>query len=115
RASAEEPDTLEQVAGRHARRREDEVLARGEVLGVVDAVLVAVTHPRTALTLVVAAVPEPGLDLAAEAAQRGRGDHALGRAADAHHRVDAGARDRRRDRRRQVAIADQLDPSAGSP
>ena len=53
-----------------------------------------------------------GLDLAAEAAQRRRGEHALGRAADAHDGVHAGARDRARDRGRQVAVADQLDPRA---
>ncbi len=59
----------------------------------VDAVLVAVAHPRAARALVVVAVAEARLDLAAEAAQRGRRDHALRRAADAHDGVDAGARD----------------------
>ena len=37
----------------------------------------------------------------------------FGRAADAHHRMDAGARHGARDRRRQVAVADELDPGAG--
>ena len=61
----------------------------------VDAVLVAVAHPLAARPLVVVAVPEAGLDLATEAAQRGGGDHALRRAADAHDGVDARARTRR--------------------
>ena len=91
RAAAEEADALEEVAGRDAGRGEDEVLARGEVLGAVDAALVAVAHPRAALALLVVAIPEAGLDLAAEAAQGRRGDHALRGAADAHDRVDAGA------------------------
>ena len=85
----------------------------GEVLGAVDAVLVRVPeHPRRALALLVVPEPEPRLELAAEAAQRRRGDHALGRAADAHHGVDAGALDGAADRGRDVAVADELDPGA---
>jgi hypothetical protein len=74
-----------------------------------------VAHRRAAGPLLVAAVAEPRLDLAAEAAQRGRGQHALGCAADAHDRMDAGARDRARDRGGEVAVGDQLDPGAGLP
>src|SRR5690349_21360907 len=110
--AAEEADTVEQVTIGDARRREDEVIARGEVLGVVDPALVPVAHPGTALALVVAAIPEAGLDLATQAAQRGGGDHALRRAADAHDGVNACALDRARDRRREVAVGDQLDPGA---
>src|SRR5262245_6616181 len=113
-AAPEEAHSLEQVAGRHAGRREHEVLARGQVLGPVDAALVAVAHPRATGPLVVVAVPEAGLDLAAEAAHRRGGDHALRRAADAHHRMHAGAGDRAADRGRQVAVADELDPGAGT-
>src|SRR4029453_1993721 len=94
-------------------RREDERVARRELLRVIDALLVAVAHRRATRPLLVAAIPESRLDLAAEAAQRGSGQHAFRRAADPHHRVDAGALDRAADRGRQVAIADQLDPRSG--
>ena len=95
---------------------EDEVLARREVLRPVDpALVVVVAHPARAGAFLVVAEPEAGLDLAAEAAQRGGGDHALGGAADAHDGVDAGPRDGARDGRREVAVADQLDPGTGRP
>src|SRR6185503_11852530 len=64
RAAAEEANAFEEVARRDAGRREDEVLARGEVLGPVDAALVAVAHSGAAGPLVVVAVLEPSLDLA---------------------------------------------------
>ena len=114
-AAAEIAHALEQVAGRDAGRGEDEVLARREVLGRVDALLVAVAHRRAARPLLVAAVAEAGLDLAAEAAQRGGRQDALRRAADAHDGVDAGALDRAADRGRQVAVGDELDPRPGPP
>ena len=44
-----------------------------------------VAHPPARAALLVVAEPEARLDLAAEAAQGGGRDHALGRAADAHH------------------------------
>ena len=62
-------------------------------------------HRVGARALLVAAPAQPRLDLTAQAAQRGRGEHALRRAADAHHRVHAGAADGARDGRRQVAVA----------
>ena len=52
-------------------------------------------------------------DLAVQTAHRRRGQHAFGRAADAHHRVNAAAGHRRGDARRQVAVANQLDARAG--
>src|SRR3954453_10382401 len=114
-AAAEEPNALEQVAGGDAGGGEDEVVARSQVLRDVHAVLVAVAHPRAAFSLLVAPIPEACLDLAAEAAQGRRGDHALGRAAGPHDRVDAGARDRAGDRRRQVPVPDELDARARLP
>ncbi len=114
-AATEEADALEQVAGGHPGRREHEVLARRQVLGRVDPVLVAVAHPRAAFPLLVVAVAEARLDLATEATQRGGRDDALRRAADAHDGVDAGARDRAGDGGRQVAVADELDARAGRP
>src|SRR5829696_3633882 len=114
-AAAEEPHALEQVARRDPGRREHEILARREVLGSVNATLVAVAHPGAAGALVVAAVLEAGLDLAAETAHRRGRDHPFRGAAGAHHRVHAGARHRAADRRREVTVADELDPGAGRP
>ena len=65
------------------------------------------------LPLLVVARPEPSLDAAADALQRRRRDDALRRAADPVEHVDAGARLRRGDRRRDVAVADQLHARAG--
>src|SRR4051794_25273607 len=112
-AAAEEPNALEQFAGGNAGGSEDEVVAGREVFGDVDAVLVAVAHPRPAFALIVIAISEAGLDLAAEAAQRRGGDDALGRTARAHDGVDAGARNSTGDRRGQIAVTDELDPRAG--
>ena len=57
--------------------------------------------------------PELSLHLAAEAAQRGGGQHRLPRAADPDREVVVRAADRRRDRRGHVAVLDQLDARAG--
>ena len=65
------------------------------------------------LPLLVVARPEPSLDAAADALERGRRDHALGRAADAVEHVDARAGLRGRDRGRDVAVPDQLHARAG--
>src|SRR5882724_12873991 len=99
RPAAEEADALEEIPGGHPGRREDDVLARGELFGRVDAALVAVTHPRPAGPFLVAPVAEAGLDLAAEAAQRGSSQYPLRRPAEAHHGVDARPGHRAADRR----------------
>src|SRR6185369_1381743 len=57
--------------------------------------------------------PELFLDLTAEAAQRARRQHRLPRAADPDREVVVRAADRGRDRRRDGAVLDQLDPGAG--
>ena len=82
-------------------------LARDEVVGREHALRVdaGVGEPPA---LVVVARPEPSLDAAADALQRGGGDDAFGRAADAVEHVDAGAAARGRDRRRDVAVADEV-------
>ena len=51
-------------------------------------------------------------NLAVQAAQRRRGEHAFRRAARSHHRVYAGAGDRRGDAGREIAVADQADARA---
>src|SRR5205807_6675915 len=56
---------------------------------------------------------EPAEDFAVQAAQGGGGEHALGRAAGAHHGVDARAGDTGRDTGGEVAIGDETDARAG--
>ena len=55
---------------------------------------------------------QPALHLAADRAQRGRREHALGRAADAEIDVDAAVGPRGRDHAGDVAVADQPDAGA---
>ena len=57
--------------------------------------------------------PQLALDLAAQAAQSRRGDHALVSAADADRQVVVRAADRGADRGHDVAVGDQLDARAG--
>src|SRR5690606_10044887 len=70
-------------------------------------------HRTSALLLLVRSPAELALDLSTEAFERGRRQHALRRAADAHHAVDAGARDCGVDAGGEVTVADELDPRAG--
>ena len=84
-----------------------------EVLRPVDPLEVGDAHRAAALLVLRRADDEPRVDLAAQAAHRRGGDHALGRAADPHHRVHAAADHGRRDAGGQVAVADQPDARAG--
>ena len=79
----------------------------------VDRVLGLDAHPLGAGALLVAAEPQPALELAADALERGRRDHALGRAAGAEQDVDAGVGVRGHHRAGDVAVADQADARAG--
>src|SRR5262249_51254715 len=79
-------DAAEELAVRHARRDDDhllgcEVVDGEDPLDVVDAGGVCL------LDLGAARRPELGLQLAAEAAERGGGEHGLARAADADREV----------------------------
>ena len=113
-AAAEQPDAAEQVAVGDPGRGEDDVGAAHQLLGPEDPVGIADAHALGALPLVLVPIPQAPLHLTAETAQRGRGEHALGRPPDAHHRVHAGAGDGDRDRGRGVAVRDQLDPRPGA-
>ncbi len=105
-AVAEEADALHQRALGDAGGREDDVLARREILRPVDPLEVGDAHRAAALLVLRRVDDEPREDLAAEAAHGRRREHALGRAADAHHGVHAAAdrpprRCRPTDRRRR--------------
>ena len=67
-----------------------------------------------AARLALVARPEAAHDRAAEALDRGRGEHALGRAADAPEQVDAGAVAHREQRAGDVAVRDEADARAGA-
>ena len=109
---AADAHAAQERAARDAGRGDEDVVAGDEVVRGEDAVdVVAGVDER--LPLLVVARPEPALDRAAEALDRGGGDDAFRRAADAHQHVDAGERLRRGDRGRDVAVADQVDARAG--
>ena len=103
---------VEERAVRHAGRGDEDVLARDEIVRVQDGRRVE-PGVEQRLALVVVARPEPSLDAAADALERRGRDDAFRRAADAVEHVDARARLRRGDRRRDVAVADQADARAG--
>src|SRR5919204_2923894 len=108
----QEAHAAEQVAVRDAGRGDDhlagrEVLDREHSLDVLHPAL-----PRL-LDLAARGRPELGLELASETAQRGCREHRLARAPDPDREVVVRATDRGGDRRRHVAVLDQLDPSTG--
>src|SRR5207302_11469962 len=63
--------------------------------------------------LVVVARPQPSLQGAAEALDRGRRDHAFGCSSDAHQQVYPGPAARRGDGGSDVAVPDKVDLRAG--
>src|SRR5688572_16900070 len=81
RPFAEETYTAQQRPVGDARRREDEVLARSEVLRPVDPSEVADAHLLEPLPVRLLGQHQLGLDLAVEASHGGRGQDALGSAA----------------------------------
>ena len=90
----------------------ENAVAVGHVLERVDALEVVDPPAAGAGDLVVVAEQQPALDLPADAAQRGRGEHAFGRSAGAHVDVDAGSGSVVVDDPGDVAVGDQLDSAA---
>src|SRR6185503_19299399 len=86
-AVAEEANAPHQRAVGDAGRREDDVLAGGEVRGAVDLLDVSDPHRAAALFVLGLADDEAREDLAVQAAHRRGGQHAFRRAAGPHHRV----------------------------
>src|SRR5438093_2239008 len=114
-AAAEEAHAPHERAVGDARRDEEDVRARGQVLLRVDPFHVGDAHAPHALLLTGLGRDEPGPHAAVEAAERRGRQYALGCAADPHDDVDVGPAHRGRDPGRQVAVADQLDAGAGTP
>jgi hypothetical protein len=113
-AVGEEAHAAEEVAVRDAGR-DDDHFARREVLDREEPL--EVLHPGRGrgLDLAAGSRPKLRLQLAAEAAQRGRGQHRLPRAADPDREVVVRAADRGGDGSGHVAVLDQLDASACCP
>src|SRR5207302_551565 len=112
RGVGEVADAAQQLAARDAGRGDDhllrrEVVDREDALDVVDPMLVRVVD------LVSPRRPELRLKLAAEAAERRRGEHRLARASDPDRQVVVRPADRGGDRSEHVAVLDQLDARAG--
>src|SRR5687767_4494147 len=90
-AVAEEAHALHQRAVGDAGRGEDDVLARGEIPRLVDPLEVGDAHGAATGFVFGRVYSKPREDLAAQAAHRRCRQHALGRAARAHHRVHTAA------------------------
>ena len=104
-------DPVEQGAVGDPGRGEDAVAAR-HVLERVDAVQILDSPAMGAGALVVVAEQQAALDLPADAAQGGRGEHALGGAARPHVDVDRGVGIGGGDDPGDVAVGDQHDAAA---
>ena len=101
-----------QLAVRDAGRGDDHLL-RGEIVDREDPVEVVDPVRVRVVDLGPARRPELRLKLAAEAAERGRREHCLPRAADPDREVVVRAADGGGDRGEHVAVLDQLDARAG--
>src|SRR3954466_5424156 len=112
RAVGEEADAAQQVSVRDAGRSDDH-LARREILGPEDALVVEDPGLPQLVDLPAGGGPELRLQLAAQAGQRGGREYGLPGAADPDRQVVVRAADRRGDRRGHVAVLDELDAGAG--
>ncbi len=109
---ADDAHAPQERAARHAGRGDECVVALDEVVCSEHARdVVALVHES--LPLVVVPRPELPLHRASEALDRRGGDHAFGRPADSHEQVDAGSGLRSGDRRRDVAVANEVDARPG--
>src|SRR4051812_22838608 len=102
---------LEHLAAGDAGGSEERVLAPAEAV-LVEHLVEVVAGVDRGVALLVAARPEPAEDLSAGALDRRRGQHALGRSADAPQEVHGGALGDGRQRRRHIAMGDQPDAGA---
>ena len=109
RAAGEKMDAIEIVAIGDARGREHHV-TRGQFLDRKLLLDVANAHFFCALNFFIVARRQATLKFAADTAQRRRGEHAFGRAANAKQQIDAGFRLGRRNRCRDITITDETNP-----
>src|SRR5690606_21990625 len=114
RAALEEADALEEVTRGDAGGGEHHV-ALGQIVQGEDPVEVLDPHGPGTLRLLLVAGLEPALEVAADTADGGRGEHALRRSADAHQHVHSRLLEAGGHRAGHVAVSDQLDPAAAAP
>src|SRR5437879_9995752 len=112
RAACKQAHALQALAVADAGRHESDVAAAGQILGSVDATLVDDTHLLRTSPLLVVPEAKPSEYFRAQAAERRRGKHAFGCAARTHHGVHVGSSDRDGQRGHEIAVLDELDPSA---
>src|SRR5579872_6107707 len=111
-AVAKEADALKEVARSNSASDKDDLLAGGQILGMINAVRIVDTHAlHAALEICVIDHQTPD-HFAMQASHGSRGDHAFGSSADSHHGVDSGATHSGGDTSRKIAIANQA--NAGS-
>src|SRR5690349_2292249 len=110
---SEEADAFHKRAVGDAGGGKNHLLARRQVLGLVDAMLVLDAHLGNALFQLRLVDDEPPQHIAVQAANGGGGDDSFGRSAGAHDAMHASADDRGRDAGGEVAVADELDAGAG--
>src|SRR6185369_16524375 len=125
-ARTEKPHTLQQRTVSHPSRSKDDLLSRREIIRVVNLVGILDAHrlqtsehllPRRHLVFInaesIRIEHESRLYLAIQTLHRRGGDHAFGRAADSHQRMDIRSRNCRRDTRREITIRYQTNARAG--
>src|SRR5207342_2519328 len=95
--------------------RGENAVALGHFLETVDAIEIVDSPAPGASNLVVVAEQQAALHLAANAAQRGRRQDALGRTAGADVDVDPGFGVRGGNHAGDVAVGDELDPATERP
>src|SRR5215213_4529957 len=125
-ARSEKAHTLQQRTISHTSRSKDDLLPRREIIRVVNLVRILYAHRRQPVeyllarrhlvfvyTQTIRIEHEPRLDLTVQTLHRRGSDNAFGRAADSHQRMDICSSNCRRNTRREVAIRDQTNASAG--
>src|SRR5438132_11090016 len=112
-ALAKESHPPEQVAVGNSGACKDDLLAWGQVLGVIDAFGVCNAHLGQSLFVFGLGNHQSRLDLAVQAPQRRSGQYAFGSATSTHHGVDTSSNYRSRNARREVAIPTQPDARPG--
>src|SRR6058998_3643986 len=111
-AASEKADSFEECPIRYSTGGEYNILSGREILGSVNILEVPEPHVLEPFLLIRLGHDQTRLHFAVETAQGCSGQHAFGRPADPHHRVNAGAQHSRRYAGRQVTVAYQPDSGA---
>src|SRR5690348_6831209 len=110
---AKETHTPQQRTVGYARCSEDDIFSGSKVLRAVDLLCVFDSHFRDTLFKFGSIDNEASKDFAVETPHSRRRNHSFGRPTDAHHRMNSGAEDGRRNSGGEIAITNQLDACTG--